>query len=280
MVKDEKKKEKETKSFWKKLKKNPPFMFSIVANIIFILLLGLGIPFGVYPYLMKKAANFSQQTDQAIFKKLYKKTISRVEYDIIDNNDTMARVMFNRRFQEKYGIKVLSDWEMDQDDIKQALKILATNQVKNDQIKYWVALGPKYPVQGKFSSRIGTRLDPVALSIGGDPTIGYHNGLDIKIPSGTEITPFLDGIVLEINNDPTKDLGKYIKVDHGDGLISIYGHLSHIKTRKGHPVFKSQIIGLSGNTGRTTGDHLHFQINLNGQSINPERFFKGIVEFI
>lgn len=268
------KNEREPKNFWKKFKKNPLFLASICANLVFVLILGLGLPFGIYPYLAKKFLNYGQQSTLDIVKKLYKKNLGKVEYDVIDSNDTMARVLFNKRTQEKYGIKVLSDWELDQDDVKQAIRSAATNQVKRDSIQKWISMNPSWPVLGKFTSRIGFRLDPLAKAVGGDPTVGNHQGLDISVPSGNKVTPFLPGVVSEIGNQGEEGMGKYVKVNHGDGLVSYYGHLSTIKAVKGQQVLREDVIGLSGNTGRSTGDHLHFQINLNNKPIDPEEFFK------
>lgn len=271
----------EPKNFWYRLIKNPIFTkFSITLNIILLLVIFVGVPLGVYPYLGKKFSNYAQGETYSIFRKLFRKSLAKIELETVDYNNTLTRVLLDQRIREKYGFGIMPNWERDQEEVKQAIKILATNKISYRQLEYWICQGPIQPVMGKFSSRIGNRIDPVAKAIGGDPVIGFHRGLDIIVPTGTKVNPFLNGRVVEVGFDDTCDIGKFIAVDHGRGLISYYGHLSSINVKKGQIVSKIQIIGLSGNTGaRTTGDHLHFQINLDNKPIDPEKFFEGIVAY-
>jgi len=101
-----------------------------------------------------------------------------------------------------------------------------------------------------------------------------HFGQDIEVPYGTEVYATGDGIIIAsgYNSD---GFGNYIKIDHGNGLQSLYGHLSSIKVVKGLNVKRGDLIGLSGNTGTSTGAHLHYQIEQFGKPTNPINFFNN-----
>lgn len=95
-----------------------------------------------------------------------------------------------------------------------------------------------------------------------------HNGVDLATPVGTPIRSTGDGIVRRIGNHPYA--GKYVDIDHGGGSYTTrYLHLSKVLVRKGQPIKRGQKIALSGNTGRTTGPHLHFEFHIKGRPVNP-----------
>jgi len=101
-----------------------------------------------------------------------------------------------------------------------------------------------------------------------------HFGQDIEVPYGTEVYATGDGIIIESGYN-SGGFGNYIKIDHGNGLQSLYGHLSSIKVVKGLNVKRCDLIGLSGNTGTSTGAHLHYQIEQFGKPTNPINFFNN-----
>lgn len=120
-----------------------------------------------------------------------------------------------------------------------------------------------YPISGNFSisSWYGYRRDPFTGQR------SFHRGIDISIRQGTPIRATGNGTVAEIGWD--RYLGRFIRVNHNLGYQSIYGHLSRTAVRKGQRVGAGNTIGYSGNTGRSTGPHLHYQINRNEKSVNP-----------
>ncbi len=123
----------------------------------------------------------------------------------------------------------------------------------------------EWPVEGDFniSSAFGYRIDPFTKKK------AFHKGIDIPLPSGTSIYPAAEGKVCRQGFNSL--LGNYIVIDHGS-YESIYGHLSRRSVANGTKVNKNTVIGRSGNTGRSTGPHLHFQINdkKSSKAINPE----------
>ena len=95
----------------------------------------------------------------------------------------------------------------------------------------------------------------------------FHNGLDICGGKGTAIIAPANGVVVEKGRD--KYLGNYIKIDHGSGILTIYGHLSKIDVRAKEKVNRGDAIGIMGSTGRSTGNHLHYIVKVNNKFMNP-----------
>ncbi|WP_417596786.1 peptidoglycan DD-metalloendopeptidase family protein [Oceanospirillum sp.] len=94
-----------------------------------------------------------------------------------------------------------------------------------------------------------------------------HHGVDLATPTGTAILSTGDGVVKRIGNHPFA--GKYIDIDHGGSYKTRYLHLSRIQVKRGSQVKRGQRIALSGNTGRSTGAHLHFELHIDGRPVNP-----------
>ena len=102
-----------------------------------------------------------------------------------------------------------------------------------------------------------------------------HTGIDIANVKGTDVTPFMEGVVIYAAETKT-GYGKHIIIDHGNNIASLYGHLDKILVYKGQKVTTDQVIGKMGSTGWSTGPHLHFQISIYGIPVNPRSvFLKG-----
>ena len=124
-----------------------------------------------------------------------------------------------------------------------------------------------YPVDIPYrSSSYGWRHDPI-LGVR-----AFHSGLDFSAATGEPIRATASGIVTAANVAP--DYGKFIKINHGDGLETRYAHASKLLVSKGDIVQREQIIGLVGSTGRSTGPHLHYEIRLNGRPLDPRQYIK------
>lgn len=95
-------------------------------------------------------------------------------------------------------------------------------------------------------------------------------GADIGIPVGTPVRSFRRGVVSFAGRQ--RGYGLIVIVDHGKGLESRYAHLNALNVRRGEKVKRGQVIGRSGNSGRSTAPHLHFEVRKNGKPINPRRF--------
>ncbi len=115
--------------------------------------------------------------------------------------------------------------------------------------------------KGKLTSSFGTRIDPFTYK----PT--FHGGVDIAVQIGTKTYPAMPGKVIFAGYK--LDYGYLVIVDHGYGYETYYGHLSQILTSTGLKVGYDNVIALTGNSGKTTGPHLHFEIRYNKKKINP-----------
>ena len=120
------------------------------------------------------------------------------------------------------------------------------------------------PAEGELSSRFGLRR------FFNEEPRAPHVGLDLAVARGTPVKASAQGWVLAV--DDYFFNGKTIFVDHGNGLITMYCHLDQIDVKAGESVSKGQLIGLSGETGRATGPHLHWSVILNGAMVDPELF--------
>ena len=122
------------------------------------------------------------------------------------------------------------------------------------------------PVKGGFlNSSYGYRKDPI------DNIMRFHQGQDITVKSGTPIIAPADGIVKRAYY--AGGFGNHIKIDHGNGYSTLFAHLSKFKVKHGQIVKRGEVIGHTGNTGRSTAPHLHYEIHHYGESKNPLDYF-------
>lgn len=121
-------------------------------------------------------------------------------------------------------------------------------------------------VADHVGSPFGSRLDPIA-GVG-----AMHEGIDFVADTGTRVFASAGGIVTGASYHP--QYGNLVEIDHGNDFSSRYAHLSKFLVRVGQVVKRGQIIGASGNTGRSTGPHLHFEVRFKGVAQNPARFLQ------
>ena len=103
-------------------------------------------------------------------------------------------------------------------------------------------------------------------------TSSPHLGMDFRVPSGTPVHAMNDGTVLLAR--PLYFEGNFVVLDHGQGLLTLYLHLSEFKVKEGEKVKRGQVIGLSGGTGRATGPHLHVAVRWQGMYLDPARLMQ------
>ncbi len=122
------------------------------------------------------------------------------------------------------------------------------------------------PVSGDISSGFGTRSDPL------NSKKAIHEGVDIRGEQGERIRATAGGKVLQAFKNGS--YGNYVKIDHGNGYQTIYAHLQNYLVKKGETVKQGQVIGQIGSSGRSTGPHLHYEILLNKNPVDPRKFMK------
>ncbi len=132
-----------------------------------------------------------------------------------------------------------------------------------------IAVPSEKPVKtAEFTSGYGIRSDPFRGSA------AKHAGIDLAAPLGTPIYATADGVVTDAGYNHG-GYGNLIKVDHGRGIETRYGHLSAILVSVGQRIFRGQQIGRMGSTGRSTGSHLHYEVRIDGRAVNPIPFMKS-----
>jgi septal ring factor EnvC (AmiA/AmiB activator) len=126
------------------------------------------------------------------------------------------------------------------------------------------SLPTRWPVRGGVNSEFGTRLSPWTQER------EFHSGMDIRAERGTPIYAPAAGTV--VHSGPAQDYGTTIVLDHGQEIRTLYGHLSKLNVQPGQRVVRGTLIGYTGNTGRSSGPHLHYEIIVKGQAVNPRAY--------
>jgi murein DD-endopeptidase MepM/ murein hydrolase activator NlpD len=131
-----------------------------------------------------------------------------------------------------------------------------------------VSIPSRSPVEGvHFTSEYGMRVHPV---LGGRRA---HKGIDLGAPVGTPIYATADGTISRA--DWFSSYGLYVSIEHGGNLQTRYGHMSRLNVAAGQEVHKGDIIGFVGTTGRSTGPHLHYEVRVAGEAVNPVPYMQA-----
>jgi len=130
------------------------------------------------------------------------------------------------------------------------------------------AVPDMWPILGPINSGFGQREDPVL----GSGTGEFHKGVDIGSPEGTPVHAPAAGRVIKASMG--NGYGREIEIDHGNGIVTVYGHLHGWAVTEGQQVVKGQVIGYVGHSGRTTGNHLHYEVQVRGTAVNPHKYLR------
>lgn len=152
----------------------------------------------------------------------------------------------------------MTESEEEQNKIEAELRRIEATSNKASLPTMWAHLG-------KINNEFGFRRNPF-----GGRTYEFHAGMDIDGERGDQVMAPATGTVIKA--EWQGGYGNLIEIDHGNGLVTRYGHLSKIEIAVGDVVQRGQLIGLIGSTGRSTGPHLHYELRLSDKAINPRRF--------
>jgi murein DD-endopeptidase MepM/ murein hydrolase activator NlpD len=213
-----------------------------------------------------KMQNIQQE---AAFKEEKEQLMSTAVSELKERSDLIANVM------RHIGVKLKKFKQSDSSSSSGgpfiAIKDNRYNQLlyKADQyLKSLKTLPLGKPIHGEINSPYGPRIDPI------NHTAAFHPGIDIAGYIGEKVRATADGTVVVAERNG--GYGNYIQINHGNGYTTGYGHLSRFRVDKGEHVSRGQIIGYVGDTGRSTGPHLHYEIRVHNKTIDPYNFFNFV----
>jgi murein DD-endopeptidase MepM/ murein hydrolase activator NlpD len=159
----------------------------------------------------------------------------------------------------KDGIEWLSKEAAIQEQSLQELSLAAEQKSSR-----WAATPSIWPVKGWVTSGFGPRVSPFTEKP------AWHDGLDIGAAANAPVQASAQGRVTGVGFDPK--LGNVVKIDHGFGIETLYGHLAKALVKEGQRVKRGEVVGLVGSTGLATGPHLHYMVKAHGQALDPVKY--------
>jgi murein DD-endopeptidase MepM/ murein hydrolase activator NlpD len=187
------------------------------------------------------------------------------------------KISFTRSFSvargkyPKIAAKLSVEGKFTEPTPEQQKEIAEGVEVKKD---YLSRVTPEREWSGDFIAPAEASISDVfgSVRIFNGKTSSPHLGLDFRVPTGTPVKAMNDGTVLLAR--PIYFEGNFVVIDHGQGLLTLYLHLSEFKAKEGEAVKRGQIVGLSGGTGRATGPHLHAAVRWQGTYLDPAQLIK------
>jgi len=240
---------------------------SCVLGIIIV----AGLGFGIYG-LTQQAAHFQTEMENQQLRA----ENDRQRYELAKLNNRVEKVEdTSRKLAEKSGV-IQNDIdtngsggpEIPLDEMGLATLAAKMSKLEDDMQAYEAVLRKRgytptiWPVDGKLEGGFGGRRNPF-----GGPGYEFHTGQDIEAPLGAPVVAGASGKISFVGWQ--NGYGQLVVVDHGGGLTTRYGHLSHIDVDAGQQVSRGQLVGKVGSTGRSTGPHLHYEVRINEAPVNP-----------
>lgn len=269
--------------------------------LVFLSILGIAFLFGVLLFTFFKSPKERMQERELEYMKLqYEILNDRLDNmeilvaDMAQRDNNLYRIMFEadpipdntrksgfsnpNRYDNLYGyvnsnmvvgatrkLDVIASQLYHQSLSYDELFDMARN--KSDMLAHIPAIFPLKEVEIKYiSSFFGHRPDPIYK------VTKFHGGMDFSAPVGTEVYATGDGVVVDVDKS-LWGYGNMVTIDHGFGYVTRYAHLQKSAVRKKQKVKRGQLVGFVGNSGKTTGVHLHYEVRKNGVPINPINFF-------
>ena len=147
---------------------------------------------------------------------------------------------------------------------KQETSLQTLIEYFEDKRSLYASTPAVWPVRGWVTSPFGNRISPLT------GMIQFHEGIDIAAQIGTPVVAPADGVVIKA--DFEAGYGNVVELSHGYGLKTVFGHNSRLNVKPGQHVKRGDIIAYTGNTGSSTGPHLHYEVRVNGLPVNPVRY--------
>jgi len=179
--------------------------------------------------------------------------------DAFPEGGRLLEILFPETSQE--GRLAAESWQLGEQVERRAVEMRAAAKIGTDRIRQWENTPSVTPAWGDFSSGFGWRFHPVLGKY------AMHEGQDIANRIGTPVAATAAGRVevAEFNGS----FGNHVVINHGRGLRTLYAHFSALRCKVGDQVRRGQVIGLLGNTGRSTGPHVHYEVHKGETPVNP-----------
>jgi len=213
---------------------------------------------------LEKMVNDLEQKDKDIYRIIFESEAP--EEKPLTNFDSLSKIKIKDlvKWNRKDLMQELARWDKIQ---KQYIELISYITKKSDSLQNIPSIQPlpnnnlQFVVYG-----YGTKIDPIYK------TPSFHNGIDFSAPGGTPVFATANGHVISSQKN-NKNLGLHVKIDHGNGFITLYSHLSELRVSKGQKVKRGDIIGYVGNTGKALLPHLHYSVFYKQNALNPIYFF-------
>jgi murein DD-endopeptidase MepM/ murein hydrolase activator NlpD len=255
------------------------YVYVFIAGALIGMLTITGMA-GSYTRMLVKTQHYNQLRNE---KEALKSQYSQLE-QIAQQNQLQAQSLSSLagEVSSLYGLK--PDPAFEEDDpasasLQQfyALRMTAMNgaasigigmgDTKEASIRDWMRLAAAptlWPVQGHITGSFGERIDPFS----GEGA--FHRGVDISAEIGTRIIAPADGVVQYA--DLMNGYGRTVTLDHGNGITTLYGHLSGFAVSPGEQIHRGDTLGYVGSSGRSTGPHLHYEVRIFNTPVNPHKY--------
>jgi murein DD-endopeptidase MepM/ murein hydrolase activator NlpD len=147
---------------------------------------------------------------------------------------------------------------------KQEVSLQMLIEYFEDKRSLYASTPATWPVRGWITSPFGARTSPFS----GIPT--FHEGVDIAAQTGTPVMATADGVVVKAGF--STGYGNMVEISHGYGIRTVFGHNSRLNVKAGQRIRRGEVISYVGDTGSSTGPHLHYEVRLNGLPVNPMKY--------
>ena len=247
---------------------------SVSIFCILLLLLGVGLFYGLYG-LTQHAAHIRTEFENQRLRAENER--QRQELEKLNNRVEKVEDT-SRKLAEKSGVVDTSAGlpgtggpALPLDEMALATVTAKMGRLEEDMKAYEAILRQRgytptvWPVDGKLEAGFGGRRNPF-----GGAGYEFHSGQDIEAPWGAAVVAGASGRVTFVGWQ--NGYGQLVVVDHGGGLTTRYGHLSQIDVELDQTVQRAQLLGKVGSTGRSTGPHLHYEVRINDQPVNPRQY--------
>ncbi len=197
------------------------------------------------------------ETNSAVLGSSLDSTQSGQEHVVASGNSTQ------NTFPTLTAVKERLDWLAKQTAAQERI-LSELSQAAEQRSSRWASTPSIWPVKGWVTSGFGPRISPFTEKP------AWHDGLDIGAAPNAPVQAPAQGRVTSTGFDPK--LGNIVRVDHGFGVETLYGHLAKALVKEGQRVNRGDVIALVGSSGLSTGPHLHYMVKVNGQALDPAKY--------